>query len=658
MLAALTAVSGMASAQATTQPVDQTLSAPAVLENTANFFPQIDQTIKARPITPENPKMPFNLPLGPANNLKSGGLTTKLTGVPGPKYPGISFTNGFPPDPSIGVGPNHIVQTVNGAIAFFNKNGLMTFQQSDSNSGFWANMGATSFIFDPKVFYDHIAQRFVIVELEQNDGSQISKLLVAVSDDADPNGTWFKYRIEAKQTIGGNAAWFDYPGWGYNKDGYVACGNYFPFSSGSSGSKAITLKKAPMLTGAQTTVSYFTLPTFSVQTARTINTSGPNSAFCYGIGRGASTTLQVYAWGGLDTDSPTQATTTVAVPSYTGIFINAPSAGGKQIDTLGDRMISTMFRDGKLVCAHTVRVPTDTSRSKVTWYEVNIGSYPTSGVPTLDQSGDIDLGTGLYALVPGIAKNKAGDISVLFTRSSTSIAADVMMASRKSTDAAGTLGAPVLLTSSAGQQTTNITRYGDYATVEIDPSDDLTFWGTANTFGATNFWTTELAKWTVSQAGSSVTAFNVSNFFGTYVSGTNANTATSDDSYYEIDSKMNGSAGQYSVAELAFLSPVAPASVTKLVFSVEAIRTGGPNITTTLFLFNNVTGIWDPFTIYNMPTSGNAAKTFTVLNAASKYVNGANQVRLLIRSLEPKSRVLGNPPVHRLKVDHATCTIN
>lgn len=648
----------MASAQVQSGPVEQTVSGPAVVDNTARFFPQIDETIKARPITPENPKMPFNLPLGPDNNLKSGGLSKDPLGVPGARFPGISFTNGYPPDPSIGVGPNHIVQTVNGAIAFFDKTGTKLFQQSDSNSAFWSGLSATSFIFDPKVFYDHIAQRFVICELEQQDSGQISKLLVAVSDDSNPNGTWFKYRIEAKATIGSTPCWFDYPGWGYNKDGYVACGNYFPFTSGSSGARAIVLKKAPLLTGGSATVSSFDLSSFSVQTTRTIDSTGPNSAFCYGVGRNTSTTLRVYAWGGLDTDTPTQTSSTVTVPSYGAFNTNAPSAGGKQVDSLGDRMISTMIRDGKLVCAHTVRIPSETTRCQVSWYEVNVGTWPTSGALSLAQSGDVALPSGIYAIVPGIAKNKAGDISIIFTRSSSSIAADSMMVSRKSTDTAGTMSAPTLLASSAGQQTNSITRFGDYATVEIDPSDDLTFWGVVNTFGASNSWTTEISSWTVSSPSTPLTPATATVFFGNLVGGNASSAGTSDDVYYEVDSKLNGTAGQYAIQQLSFNSPVAPAGVNKLAVSVEAIKSGGGGVTGTIFLFNNVTGAWDPFTTYTLPTSGNATKTFTITTGSSKYVNGANQVLMLVRSIEPKSRVLGNPAVHRLKLDRAVVTIN
>jgi hypothetical protein len=52
----------------------------------------------------------------------------------------------------------------------------------------------------------------MVLFLEADFANQVSKLLFAVSDDGDPNGTWFKYRIEAKVTEGANTFWLDYPG--------------------------------------------------------------------------------------------------------------------------------------------------------------------------------------------------------------------------------------------------------------------------------------------------------------------------------------------------------------------------------------------------------------------------------------------------------------
>lgn len=666
MFAAVVSIAGMSMAQSTEtiKPSGSFQTGPAVLLNTGQFFPQIDETFKARPFSPENPSNPFPFVSGPANNLKMGTGTNSTMGTPGARFPGISATGWIPPDPTIAVGPTYIVETVNGAIAFFDKAGNKVFQQSDSNTGFWSGMGAGAFIFDPKVFYDHIAKRYVVIELEQDDATTTSKMLIAVSDDNNPNGNWFRYRIEAKINAGGDDKWFDYPGWGYNKDGFVTCGNFFSFASGGAVVRAIAFQKTPMLTGASAVVSWFDLDVFSVQVTRTMNSTGnPNSDFCYGVGRKNSTTMRLHAWGGLGTASPTMSRTDVSVPSYTGAG-NAPSLGGGSLASIGDRMMSTAFRDGHLVFAHSIRNTVDASRNSAGWYDVNVGTWPNAGVPALLQSGAINLAGEFHSIVPGIAMNKFGDISVVFTRSSANTTAEMVYAARKKSDPVGTMGTPVVLATSPGKQTTN--RFGDYATVEIDPSDDFTFWGITNTFGASNNWTTDINSWKVSTSsggggGISGTAPSaVATYFGTFISGNLASVATSDDNNYQIDSKMNSNAGQYAIATMDFTSSVAASAATAMDVSVEATYQGGTGgVSGTLFLYNHSTGVWDSFKSFVPVNIGNPVISITLSSGLSKYIHPTTkQVRVMVRTLETVSRLKGKPVTHRLKVDQGIIQVS
>ena len=173
-------------------------------------------------------------------------LTTPTTLAPeplappvGPVIEGVNFddnatnTGGsvfIPPDPIGAVGPNHLVSIVNVSIEWHTKAGV---QQNSQGLGldtaanvvgsFFAPLAPVNALFDPKVIYDQHAGRFVVVALERQDitrGDPVdtSRILLAVSDDSDPNGTWFFHAINSKINLGGLDRWADYPGFSVDEE--------------------------------------------------------------------------------------------------------------------------------------------------------------------------------------------------------------------------------------------------------------------------------------------------------------------------------------------------------------------------------------------------------------------------------------------------------
>ena len=129
--------------------------------------------------------------------------------------------------------------TVNMAIAFFDKEGNEEFSanlDSTGNPGFFEEIGGGDFTFDPKCFYDPHTERFVVLALEQY-GSSESWITMAVSDDSDPNGVWYKYRTWSviTDTGNGNTYWVDYPGFGFDDGYFYVTGNLFGLNNGGWG---------------------------------------------------------------------------------------------------------------------------------------------------------------------------------------------------------------------------------------------------------------------------------------------------------------------------------------------------------------------------------------------------------------------------------------
>ncbi|MCC7230204.1 MAG: hypothetical protein IT203_07400, partial [Fimbriimonadaceae bacterium] len=326
-------------------PYKQLSTGAGVAMSTTDFNPQIVEhfELNPRPLS-ANEGLP-SYPTGPSNSLKAGSVTTKANGKLRANFPGIGFTGWVPPDPEIAVGPNFIVSTVNSDIAFFNKTtGVKTFQQSMDGSGFFSGIGVTSsFVFDPKCFFDKLSQRFFVIICEEDDATSTSKMLLAVSDDADPAGTWYKYRIETKATDSGNDYWLDYPGFGYNKDAIVFTGNMFPFASGGVFIQFVVIPKAPLLTGGAANAQYLKDNTmFTVQPSRVPEVGQAN---IYGVSALDSTTIRLVALTNL-LATPTLLKKDVAVPSWSRP--NAvPAAGGRLLDGLDGRLYNCHFRGGR-----------------------------------------------------------------------------------------------------------------------------------------------------------------------------------------------------------------------------------------------------------------------------------------------------------------------
>jgi len=453
--------------------------------NTESFFPQIDESFDYHPLHPENP-IQRNIAKSKDSKLPVGGVTKSKRGTDLRQWPAIGATGWTPPDCDLAVGPNHIVATVNSSIGFFSKAGSQQFLQTSST--FFAGLGAGSFQYDPKCFYDRVAGRFVILFLEEDDATVTSKVLVAVSDDSDPNGTWYRYRLEAKLVVGANSYWLDYPGFGYNKDAYVISGNMFGFVSGSAGIQYLVIPKAPLLSGGVATVFSLRDTTgFSAQVAEMISTTSP---VVFAASRLTTASLRIAALQNLTT-IPTLVNTSVAVPSYGSPSRDANSTNSQFLDSLDGRLYNVFWRDGRLVTGHTINGTMLASR----WYEINTGNWPTSGSVTLNQSGNLSSPTQDYHMV-ALTQNWQGDTSAIFTGSSATITADIVRASRTFWDAAGTMGAPVVLESSAGNNYTSF-RWGDYFGIDVDPTDDNTFWGIGMGVASNNNWRTSVFSWVV-----------------------------------------------------------------------------------------------------------------------------------------------------------------
>ncbi|MCH8978431.1 MAG: hypothetical protein IH945_04215 [Armatimonadetes bacterium] len=642
------------------EPNLQFHTGPTTTISTYSFFPQIDTWLTGKRIAAENPNpQRYRIP-GVPNTLVPGGMTGRGTAVPSALFPGQSQGLYIPPDPHIAVGFGHIVQVVNVSIAFYKKSdGSLLFQQRLSE--FFGPVSTIAPGFDPRVFYDQHNDRFLVIALETNFGDQ-SKILVAASDDSDPNGDWNLLQIDSLVDVNGSDHWFDYPMPGYNADALVINGNLF--AAGFGGSQSYVIPTAGLYNGTGSTVTGFFLASpSSIQGAGNMGSSF-NTIYGVSVGFSGGSSARIFAWRDLTT-TPTLVSTTVGVPSFS--FVPpVPTRGGSVLSTISARILDANYRDGLMVAAHTVAVNGDPSRARIQWYEFAMGDWPTSGSPTLAQSGEIVLEGGDNAIQPAINKNVFGDITILFTRSSTQITADTMIASRVVSDPEGTIGAPVQIASSVGVWF--LFRWGDYFAVVTDPNDDATFWGNGQNINASDDWTTEIQSWTVTIGGGGDVGTNYemvapaandfptpgitySELQGTHFAGELADVIASDNGFFDVDSAFLPGQGHYGSLRANFLIAEPASTVDELGITIESHVSPGRVAVGTLFAFNWSINSYQYVKVFAIKATDNDKRVIKIKKNPGDFVSSGGEVKLLIRAHDPFKRRGRNPEPFRLRVD-------
>lgn len=396
----------------------------------------------------------------------------------------------IPPDTHGAIGPSHAMTMLNSQVRIQTKTG--TVIGTVSLSSFWSSISGSKY--DPKILYDALAGRWIAV-CDGDPNSTTSRVCFAISSTSDPTGTWTFYELDADAT---NATWADYPGFGVNSLWIAITQNMFTVagSPAFAGAKMWVIDKATALTGGTLTVTVF--PTG-------FDLSGGVDGFtlqpCQAFGGDTLYIVDNSGWyaGGVFLIRISRITGTASAPSWsvipgspfsgTGLFfvtnnfnysqIDADQLGtATDIETNDPRMLSAVYRNGRIWCAHSAGLPVGPAapnRTAVFWYQLD----PTSTSPIV-QSGVLDGGVGVHHYFPSISANSNNDAVIGFTRSDASKYAQAVFAGRLSTHPpASMMPVDVIKLGESSYRkffggTSN--RWGDYSAVVVDPTDDYTFW--------------------------------------------------------------------------------------------------------------------------------------------------------------------------------------
>ncbi|HHI80775.1 MAG TPA: hypothetical protein ENK02_12465 [Planctomycetes bacterium] len=396
---------------------------------------------------------------------------------------GITNTGWRPPDPRAAVGPKHVVAIVNGGIAFFTKTGRRTFfQRLTGSSGFWGKQGARNFVFDPRVLFDPHSGRFIAMAAEHVSKSR-GYFDLAVSDDDDPNGTWYKYRFDV--TVPARGYFVDYPHLGVDDKAIYITSNNF---SGGFSHMTYILDKKPLLQGKPALPAKVVRPSFAVTASAAMGVQYGKSPGGLLVNTAGSTAIRVHVIRNPLT-SPKLISATLSVPFYSNPR-SAPQKGTtSRISAVDRRIMQCTYRNGHLWVAHGTW---NGSRDVARWYEIDLGTWPVSGSPKIVQQGKIDLGAGIYTFLPSIQADIYGNICMIYARSSSKEVPSIGRAYRLASEPKGTMSHQVIARSSASYY--RLGRWGDYSSVMLDPRDQASFWYIHEYATSTTRWNTWIGR--------------------------------------------------------------------------------------------------------------------------------------------------------------------
>src|SRR6267154_3576614 len=404
-----------------------------------------------------------------------------------PRFPGVGANGWAPPDTNMAVGPNHILQTVNIRYAIYSKSGALV-SGPFSLSSLWAPLGssngcATNNGGDVVAQYDKLADRFVVTQL--GGVSAPYSECIAISQTSDPTGAYWLYSYPYGTTLNDYAKSWVWPT--ATNSAYLATHNLFAGGAFFVGADLCAYARAAMLSGTASPAKIcFTinndggyLP--SDLDGSTLPPSGSPGVFL------TFETLSSLRYYQLSPNFANTGSSTLSAPTDIAVASFNEACGGgtcipqsgtsQQLDSLGDRLMYRLgyrnFGDHEaLVVNHSVAAGSSVG---VRWYELR---RPLTGAFTLFQQGTF-APDSTYRWMGSAAMDHAGDIAIGYSASSNSLFPAIRYTGRIPTDAQGTMRAEISLLEGTGSQTgNNLSRWGDYTALRIDPSDDCTFWYT------------------------------------------------------------------------------------------------------------------------------------------------------------------------------------
>ena len=419
---------------------------------------------------------------------------------------GLNFTGStlgldsffIPPDTMGAVGPNHIVELINGRYSVYRKSDGLRIQTSPLDE-FWSNAGVgfNGFTFDPRILYDPFSQRWFASAADN--ASSDNHFLIAVSKSPDPTAGWNGFAIDSDST---NLRSADFPTLGFNRDGIYQFATMQPIPGrGVSEARTtiIAIPKNDLLTAtptvanatkfenlAQTETGLFAQPVVDLDDGG-LPASLISSPFSFTASFKRSEIIG-------NIISPTLDTTDgfISVTPFSARF-SAEQPGPKQnLDIMTGNIFqaSIVKQNGALWGVQNVDF---NGRAAIRWFQIDADTN------ILLQEGLI-ADTELDFYYGSIAVNKFDDVVIGFNGSGESQFVSSYAVAGRTFSGITTFSNPLRLKPGVSSyQVGTSNRWGDYSATVIDPADPYTFWTFQEFVSSEDIWSTQITQLLVGQ---------------------------------------------------------------------------------------------------------------------------------------------------------------
>ncbi len=461
---------------------------------------------------------------GALQNIEGEGIfnTDQFAPPVGASFNGMTNTQGVNPPDTVGdVGTSNYVQMVNSRIQMFTKTGISVLGPININT-LWSGFGGpcqTENAGDPVVLHDQLADRWIITQFTAAGPTYYN--CVALSQTSDPTGSYYRYAF----TTGTNFP--DYPKYGIWSNGYYISTREFSASGPFAGVGAYALNRDQMLVGnpAPQVVSIILPPgSTSYRTGDGIlpadldgTTLPPAGSPEYYVGSmdnggpyGApADALNLFKFS-VDWTTPSNSSFTfsnqINIADFDTVFPCSGSARNcipqpgttSRLDILSYRQRPLHRLAYRNFGTHeslvtTQSVEAQTSVAGMRWWEIR---SPNSN-PVIYQEGTYSPDT-VNRWMGSISMDKVGNMLLGYSVSdATSVFPGIRFTGRLSTDPLGAMAqGEGTLVDGGGVQTTSNNRWGDYSSMNIDPTNDCTFWYTTEYYSTTSAtgWNTRIGS--------------------------------------------------------------------------------------------------------------------------------------------------------------------
>ncbi len=449
-----------------------------------------------------------------------GGLRTPTTSL---DFPGMPNISGFyPPDIEGAVGENYYVQMVNSTYAIFNKSDGSIAQAARNTNTLWSSHGGrcqSDNDGDAIALYDEQAQRWVLTQFAVTAAPE--SVCFAISQTSDPTGAYYTYDLAAQR----------FPDY-YKLGVWPVSGNNAYFMGTNSGLQGqydvYALDRENMLLGLPARPAQFfqSYPNLLMPADSDGDTPPPANApgLLYSIrdageayfGNPANDSIDVYEFD-VDWANSSNSTFTLSqvITNADGLSnFNWTVCGFFVSDCLPQGGTSVNIDSGSwwpqqrlqyrnfggfetLVGTWTVDVLAVGDHAAPRWFELrrNIGA----GSWNLRQEGTFAPDSD-HRFNPSISMDASENIGLGYSVTSSSSFPSIRFTVHDaSVDPLGTMEPEEVMVAGGGSQTGTANRWGDYASMDVDPVDDCTFWFTSEYYTSTSAagWTTRIGAFKI-----------------------------------------------------------------------------------------------------------------------------------------------------------------